>query len=155
MIKLHGPYGEIFDEIYSITEGNIIIGGSLSLKLQGVISRDISDIDLNILKNDWNIYENILQRKFRLYKGDLIVNQDLGFNFEVYTGFNKNKCGEFHLFVNYVEDIFNTISSEGYPIRVLKPEFILKDKLWILETEPELIKHNEDIELIKKWADER
>jgi hypothetical protein len=154
VIKLNEPYNEIFDKIYDITEGNVIIGGSLSLKLQGVIDRDILDIDVNILKTDWDIYEYKLHKEFRLYRGYHIINERIGFNFEVYTGLNKNRCGEFHLFVNHISDIFNTILLDGKMFRVLKPEFMLKDKQWILETEPELIKHKEDIISIKKWLNE-
>jgi hypothetical protein len=59
--------------------------------------------------------------------------------------------GEFHLFVNHVNDIYNLIEFENKPLRVLKPEFMLKDKQWILETEPELNKHRQDVESIKNW----
>jgi hypothetical protein len=50
-----------------------------------------------------------------------------------------------------VNDIFNVIQFENKVLRVLKPEFMLKDKLWILETESELNKHRQDVESIKIW----
>lgn len=148
---LKDPYNDIFDDLYELTEGNVIISGSLSLKLQGVITREIEDIDVNILKSDWDRYEFILNKKFRMYRGIHIFKPSLGFDFEVYTCLNNNRLGEFHLFVNHVNDIYNLIEFENKPLRVLKPEFMLKDKQWILETEPELDKHRRDVESIKTW----
>lgn len=152
---LKEPYKEIFEDLYDITEGNVIIGGSLSLIIHGIIDREINDIDVNILKKDWDKYEHILNQKFRMYQGIRISNPKLNFDFDVYTCLNKNRSGEFHLFVNYFSDIFNSIELEGKMLRVLKPEFILKDKKWILETEPELEKHRNDIDSIKIWLDEQ
>jgi hypothetical protein len=151
MNELKAPYNDIFNDLYTLTEGNVIIGGSLSLKLQGVITREIGDIDVNILKPDWDKYEFILNKRFRMYPGIHILNPKLGFNFEVYTCLNSNSLGEFHLFLHYVNDIYNIIEFENKPLRVLKPEFMLKDKQWILETEPELDKHRRDVESIKTW----
>jgi hypothetical protein len=65
---LKDPYNDIFNNLYELTEGNVIIGGSLSLKLQGVITREIEDIDVNVLKSDWDRYEFILNKKFRMYR---------------------------------------------------------------------------------------
>jgi hypothetical protein len=56
-------YIEIFEDFYNITGGNIILGGSLSLRLQDIIDRDINDIDLNITKSDWNKYEMNIMKK--------------------------------------------------------------------------------------------
>lgn len=155
MKPLKEPYNQIFEDLYNITEGNVIIGGSLSLKLQGVITRDIEDIDVNILKSDWDKYEFNLNKKFRMYQGIHIFKPSLGFDFEVYTCLNNDRQGEFHLFLNYVSDIFNIIQHEDKTLRVLKPEFMLKDKQWILETEPELNKHRQDVESIKVWLNGR
>lgn len=152
---LKNPYNQIFEDLYTITEGNVIIGGSLSLKLQGVITREIEDIDINILKVDWDKYEFKLNKRFRMYRGNHIFKPSLGFDFEVYTCLNNNKQGEFHLFLNYVNDIFNVIQIEDRVLRVLKPEFMLKDKQWILETEPKLNKHRQDVESIKIWLNEK
>jgi hypothetical protein len=151
MNTLKDPYNDIFNDLYDLTEGNVIIGGSLSLKLQGVISREIEDIDVNILKPDWDKYEFTLNKRFRMYRGIHIFKPSLGFDFEVYNCLNNNKEGKFHLFLNYVNDIFNVIQFEDRVLRVLKPEFMLKDKLWILETESELNKHRQDVESIKIW----
>lgn len=155
MKPLKEPYNQIFEDLYNITEGNVIIGGSLSLKLQGVITRDIEDIDVNILKSDWDKYEFNLNKKFRMYQGIHIFKPSLGFDFEIYTCLNNDRQGEFHLFLNYVNDIFNIIQHEDKTLRVLKPEFMLKDKQWILETEPELNKHRQDVESIKVWLNGR
>jgi len=151
MNELKAPYNDIFNDLYTLTEGNVIIGGSLSLKLQGVITREIGDIDVNILKPDWDKYEFTLNKRFRMYRGIHIFKPSLGFDFEVYNCLNNNKEGKFHLFLNYVNDIFNVIQFENKVLRVLKPEFMLKDKLWILETESELNKHRQDVESIKIW----
>jgi hypothetical protein len=155
MKMLKDPYNDIFEDLYTITEGNVIIGGSLSLKLQGVITREIEDIDVNILKADWDKYESKLNKTFRMYQGIHIFKPSLGFDFEIYTCLNNNRQGEFHLFLNYVSDIFNIIQHEDKTLRVLKPEFMLKDKQWILETEPELNKHRQDVESIKDWLNGR
>ena len=42
---LKDPYNDIFNDLYELTEGNVIISGSLSLKLQGVITREIEDLN--------------------------------------------------------------------------------------------------------------
>jgi hypothetical protein len=152
---LKEPYNEIFEDLYEITEGNVIIGGSLSLIIHKIIDREINDIDVNILKPDWDKYEDKLNQKFRMYQGIHIFKPSLSFDFEVYTCLNKDRSGEFHLFVNYFNDIFNLIESGNKVLRVLKPEFILKDKQWILETEPNLEKHRRDIDSIKIWLNEQ
>ena len=65
-------YANIFEDFYNITNGDIILGGSLSLRLQGVIDRDINDIDLNITISDWNIYKSQITKKYKIYHGGLL-----------------------------------------------------------------------------------
>ena len=68
---LKDPYNDIFNDLYELNEGNVIISGSLSLKLQCVITREIEEIDVNILKSDWDRYEFILNKNKFLYKESL------------------------------------------------------------------------------------
>jgi hypothetical protein len=60
-------YSDIFNELYKITNGKIILGGSLSLRYQTIINRDINDLDVTILAEDWDTYRNVLEKEFRIY----------------------------------------------------------------------------------------
>ena len=148
---LKNPYNIIFDKLYEITNGKIILGGSGSLKYQNIISREVGDIDVNILSEDWELYKNKLTKEFKFYPIKKIVNPLLGFDSHNYTVLSKSVNCRFDLFVHFKNDFFTIIDN----IRVVKPEFIYVDKQWILETEPELTKHIEDINLIKHWLDEK
>jgi hypothetical protein len=145
------PYRNIFNKLYELTDGKIILGGSSSLKYQNVISREVKDVDVNILHTDWEIYEPKLIKEFKFYVIKKIINPTLGFNFYNYTVLSKSVNYRFDLFVNFKNDFFTTIDG----IRCVKPEFMYIDKQWILETEPELIKHKEDILAIKRWLNEK
>jgi hypothetical protein len=148
---LSEPYHNIFNKLYELTDGKIILGGSASLRYQNVISREVNDVDVNILHSDWEIYEPKLIKEFKFYAIKKIINPTLGFNFHNYTVLSKSINCSFDLFVNFKNDFFTTIDG----IRCVKPEFMYIDKQWILETEPELIKHKEDVKLIKQWLDEK
>lgn len=148
---LRKPYYLIFERLYTITNGRIILGGSASLKYQNVIVREVNDIDVNILYDDWKLYEVDLCKHFKFYKQKKIVNNKLGFEFDSYLAIDKELNRNFDLFINFKNDFYNTKNE----IRVVKPEFMLLDKQWILETEPDLHKHQLDIDSIKKWIDEK
>ena len=80
-----------------------------------------------------------------------MINDNYGFNSKNYIGILKGTNITFDFFVHNINDIFVVKDN----IRLLNVEFILKDKQWILETEPNLIKHKEDIESIKNWLNEK
>jgi len=93
-------YNNIFNQLYKITNGKIILSGSLSLKYQNIIDRDINDLDVNILSEDWEQYKSELQRVFRIYP-EMKIKYDI-LHYDVYRCLNKEtKLNEFHLFVNY------------------------------------------------------
>lgn len=143
-------YSNIFDKLYSITNGNIILGGSLSLKFQNIIQRDAQDLDVTILIEDWELYKSEINKQFRVYPTIKIVYDIL--KYDVYTCFDKEtKLNEFHLFVNHSNDIFDVIGS----VRVLKPEYHLIDKQMIYDSGQDIEKHLSDIHMIKTHINEK
>lgn len=142
-------YNEIFNQLYNITEGKIILSGSLGLKMQNIIERDVNDLDVNILHLDWLIYKNQLEKSFRIYPGIQIRHGEL--EYDVYTCFDKKtKLNEFHLFVNYGSNIYVLKDN----IRILAPKFHLLDKEIIMKHGENSDKHLEDITLIKSYLNE-
>lgn len=143
-------YNDIFNQLYKITNGKVILSGSLSLKYQNIIDRNINDLDVNILHTDWNLYRAKLHNTFRIYPNMKIKYGIL--DYDVYTCFDvETKLNEFHLFVNYSDDIFNTINE----IRVLKPEYHLVDKQMILDSKQDIHKHSIDVDCIKRYLNEK
>lgn len=143
-------YNEIFNQIYRITEGKIILSGSLGLKYQSIIDRDINDLDVNILASDWETYKTKLEKRFRIYPS-VKINYGV-LKYDVYTCFDKEtKLNEFHLFVNYSTDIFKIVNK----IRVLKPEYHLIDKQMMYDSGQNTDKHLSDIMNIKTYLDEK
>lgn len=121
-------YNEIFNQLYKITDGKVILSGSLGLKFQNIIERDVNDLDINILYPDWLIYKSELEKSFRIYPGVQIRHGEL--EYDVYTCFDKKtKLNEFHLFVNYGNNVF--ILKEN--IRILSPQVHLLDKEMIMK----------------------
>lgn len=150
---LKKSYNDILFNIYNITNGNIIIGGSLSLRLQNIIDRDIDDVDLNILNSDWVKYESELNKNYRIYQ-QLVLNLEPHLKFRICTCLTKQGINEFHLFINYIEsDLFNLVTYENHTFRVLKPELHLLDKMCMLEDSPTDEKTLYDIDCIKKFID--
>lgn len=142
-------YNDIFNTLYKITNGKVILSGSLSLKYQNIIDRDVNDLDINILHTDWEMYKTELSNSFRIYPNLKIKNKIL--QYDVYTCFDiETKLNEFHLFVNYSNDIFDTINQ----IRVLKPSYHLIDKQMILDSGQDIDKHSADIACIKSYLNE-
>lgn len=143
-------YNQIFTQLYKITNGKIILSGSLSLKYQNIIDRDINDLDVNILSDDWESYKNELYKSFRVYP-NMKINYGI-LHYDVYTCFDKEtKLNEFHLFVNYSNDIFDVIND----MRVLKPSYHLIDKNMIYESGQDVDKHLNDINCIEKYINEK
>ena len=149
------PYAKIFEEFYNITNGDIILGGSLSLRLQGVIDRDINDIDLNITISDWNRYQSQITKKYKIYHGALL-NLRPHMEYRISTCLTKQNQSEFHLFINNVEtNLYNTIVYNDVFIKVLKPELHLLDKECMLVDDPSSQKNLSDIDSIKQFLNEK
>jgi len=148
-------YAEIFENLYNITNGDIILGGSLSLRLQGVINRDINDIDLNITKSDWDKYENKITKKYKVYYGAL-MNLYPNMQYKICTCLDSKNQNEFHLFINNIEtNLYNIIVHNDMSIKVLKPELHLLDKECMLADDITNIKNISDVESIKKYLNEK
>jgi hypothetical protein len=147
---IKGSYNDIFTKLYEITDGKVILSGSLSLKLQNIIQREVNDLDVNILSSDWEIYKQAIEKSFRIYPG-IEIRYGL-LQYDVYTCFDKiTKLNEFHLFVNYGKDIYITLNG----IRVLNPTIHLIDKEMIMKSGQDVNKHVDDIILMKKHLHEK
>lgn len=139
-------YSDIFEKLYKITNGNVILSGSLSLKYQNIINRTVTDLDVNILNSDWDKYKSSIYNHFRVYPNFKIKYGIL--DYDVYTCFDKiTKLNEFHLFVNYSDNIY-TISNG---IRLLKAEYHKIDKTMIYESGQDAEKHLNDLNHINKF----
>lgn len=150
---LKKSYNDILFDIYNITNGDIIVGGSLSLRLQNIIDRDIDDIDLNILNSDWIRYESKLNKNYKIYQ-QMVLNLEPHLKFRMCTCLTKENINEFHMFINYIEsNLFNLVTYENYTFKVLKPELHLLDKMYMLEDSPNDGKILYDIDCIKKFID--
>jgi hypothetical protein len=140
------------EDFYKITEGNVIFSGSLSLKLNGIINRELNDFDLNISLEDWIKYKPKLDSVFKFYPG-IRLNYSW-FIVDSYTCYTDTNI-EFHVFVDLLEQEFEEIYIEGIKCKVLKPELVLKHKEIILKEESYLTKHISDIELVKHYLNEK
>jgi len=149
------PYANIFEDFYNITNGDIILGGSLSLKLQGIIDRDINDIDLNITISDWNRYQSLITKKYKIYHGALMRLLPI-MEYRISTCLTKQNNNKFHLFINNIEpNLYNIIVHNDISVKVLKPELHLLDKECMLADDITNIKNISDIESIKKYLNEK
>lgn len=147
---IKNTYSEIFNQLYKITDGKVILSGSLGLKLQNIIQREVNDLDVNILSSDWVIYKEIIEKSFRIHPG-LEIRYGI-LEYDLYTCFDKiTKLNEFHLFVNYGKDIYITLNG----IRVLNPTIHLIDKEMIMKSGQDVNKHVDDIILMKKHLHEK
>ena len=148
-------YVDIFEDFYNITDGNIILGGSLSLKLQGIIDRDIDDIDMNITISDWNTYQSQITKKYKIYHGAVMQLHPM-MEYRISTCLTKQNNNKFHLFINNIEtNLYNTIAYNNALIKVLKPELHLLDKEYMLMDDITNTKNISDIESIKKYLNEK
>lgn len=140
-------YNDIFNKLYQITNGTIILSGSLSLKYRKIIDRDVSDLDVNILKSDWELYKSAINNSFRIIPS-VKINYISKLEYDVYSCFDKiTKSNEFHLFVNYSDNIFDIMDD----MRILKVDYHLIDKDMILKSGQDIEKHSMDIESMKKY----
>jgi len=147
---IKGSYNDIFTKLYEVTDGKVILSGSLGLKLQNIIQREANDLDVTFLSSDWKIYNKTIKDLFRVYPGVQIKCGEL--EYDVYTCFDKiTKLNEFHLFVNYAQDVYITLNG----IRVFNPKVQLMDKEVIMKNSQDTDKHTQDIFLIKNYLDEK
>jgi hypothetical protein len=146
---IENSYNEIFNKLHEITEGNVIIGGSISLLILGIIDRKCDDLDIMLTSDDWIKYKTSLESNFRIIPTLQIKYKEL--DYDVYTCFDKvTKMNEFHLFVNKGQEIY--LNFNGF--RVFNPKIHLIDKEMIAESGQESEKHIQDIEHIKKYLNE-
>ena len=151
MIKglINDSYNEIFNNLYTITDGNIILGGSISLSLLGILDRPSNDLDVMLTNQDWLRYKSKIEKYYRVYPNVQIRYGIL--EYDVYTCFDKvMKLNEFHLFVNYGQNIYMNFNQ----MRVFTPKIHLIDKEMIAKSGQEYEKHIEDIKYIKKYLNE-
>lgn len=142
-------YSKIFNHLYDITEGKVILSGSLGLKLQNIIEREVNDLDVNILAPDWKVYRSEIEKSFRIHPSIEVRYGIL--EYDVYSCFDKKtKLENFHLFVNYGQDVYITLNG----IRVLNPKIHLIDKEMIAKSGQDVVKHEKDISEIKKYLNE-
>lgn len=142
-------YSKIFNHLYDITEGKVILSGSLGLKLQNIIEREVNDLDVNILAPDWKVYRGEIEKSFRIHPSIEVRHGIL--EYDVYSCFDKKtKLENFHLFVNYGQDVYITLNG----IRVLNPKIHLIDKEMIAKSGQDVVKHEKDISEIKKYLNE-
>jgi len=146
---IEGSYNDIFNHLYDITDGKVILSGSLGLKMQNIIKREVNDLDVNILSSDWEIYKNSIEESFRIHPSIQVRYGIL--EYDVYICFDKiTKLNEFHLFVNYGENVYITLNN----IRIFNPNQHLIDKEMIAESGQDVEKHMEDLKSIKKYLNE-
>jgi hypothetical protein len=146
---IRGLYNDIFTKLYEITDGRVILSGSLGLKLQNIIQREANDLDVTLLSSDWELYNKIIKDSFKVYPSVQIRSGEL--QYDVYTCFDKiTKLNEFHLFVNHGKDVYITLNG----IRVFNPKLQLMDKEIIMKNTQDVDKHTQDITLIKNYLNE-
>mgnify|MGYP006892314663 CR=1 FL=1 len=141
-------YNNIFNQLYKITNGKIILSGSLSLKYQNIIDRDVNDLDVNILSEDWEQYKSELQRVFRIYP-EMKIKYDI-LHYDVYMCLDKET--KLISIINFrLELLFPTILLGLQRIITWKKPILDRTKMQILNScfteESSLIKEA-DLELI-------
>lgn len=148
-------YVDIFEDFYNITNGDIILGGSLSLRLQGIIDRDINDIDMNITISDWNTYQSQITKKYKIYYGSTMRLHPM-MEYIISTCLSKQNNNIFHLFINNIEtNLYNTIVYNNVLIKVLKPELHLLDKKCMILDDLTNEKQLLDIKSIETYLNEK
>lgn len=152
MIKglIDNSYNEIFNNLHKITEGNIILGGSIALSVLGILHRKSNDLDVMITNEDWLSYKSKIENHYRVLPNLQIRHGIL--EYDVYTCFDKiTKLNEFHLFVNYGQNVYLNVNG----IKIFNPKIHLIDKEMIAKSGQEYEKHIEDIKHIKKYLNEK
>jgi hypothetical protein len=147
---LNEEHNEILNDLVSITENNIIIGGSTSLILQNVINRNVNDIDVNIDTDCFIKYQSLLEKYFNFYFmgiGNMYIKDNT-----IYTCKHLKTKKLINLFVtknvvNYIKEIdYNDIK-----IKIIDVRHILLDKIDMVNRNQDIKKHSADIIEIKNY----
>jgi hypothetical protein len=147
---LNDKYNEILNDLVSITENNIIIGGSTSLILQNAINRNVNDIDVNMDDDCFTKYQSSLEKYFNFYFmgiGNMYIKDNI-----IYTCKHLKTKKLINLFVtknvvNYIKEIdYNEIK-----IKIIDVKHILLDKIDMVNRNQDIEKHSADIIDIKNY----
>jgi hypothetical protein len=153
---LDESYNQILNDLITITENNIIVGGSVSLVLQNAINRNVNDIDVNIDTDCFIKYEPILKKYFNFYFmgiGNMYIKNNI-----IYTCKHLKTKKLINLFVT--ENVINYIKEIPYnhsKIKIIDAKHILLDKIDMVNRNQDIKKHSVDIIEIKNYLniDER
>ena len=142
---LNPQQNKIFFELYELTEGKIILSGSSSLALNGVINRPVGNINVNLNKEDVE-YFNIINNEFKM---DYVRNQEFGIKNKTYWFRKYNTAGV--LF--FSDDVkYDTHLVDGLNIRAVTVEEIRNNKDELSKSgDPNWIKHYNDVQTIDKF----
>jgi hypothetical protein len=145
---IDGYRNEIINELIETTNNNIVIGGSCSLYLQGAINRDTNDLDVNISKESFEIYQSKLEKIFNFYLmgiGNMHIK-----NNTIYTCKHLKTKQLINLFVTEnLENYTTKITYKGNELVVISMQDILLDKQNMVSNKQEPDKHLRDINSIK------
>jgi hypothetical protein len=147
---LNEEHNEILNDLVSITENNIIIGGSTSLILQNVINRNVNDIDVNIDTDCFIKYQSLLEKYFNFYFmgiGNMYIKDNT-----IYTCKHLKTKKLINLFVtknvvNYIKEI----DYDDIKIKIIDVRHILLDKIDMVNRNQDIKKHSADIIEIKNY----
>jgi hypothetical protein len=132
----------IFNELYELTDGKIILTGSSVLKYHNIIDRNVGNLNVFINKVDLNYFEKIKDYSTMDYVGKQPFNNDS----EVYW---FKKYGINNVFFINDDMSFNEHDINGVKVRINKPENIKEIKNALLtDQDSHSIKHYKDIEKI-------
>jgi hypothetical protein len=153
---LDEKFNEILNDLITITENNIIIGGSTSLILQNIVNRNVNDIDVNIDRDCFVKYQSILEKYFNFYFmgiGNMYIKNNI-----IYTCKHLKTKKLINLFVTEnVMKYIKEIDHNDIKIKIIDAKHILLDKIDMVNRNQDVKKHSEDIIEIKNYLniDER
>jgi hypothetical protein len=135
----------ILNELYNLTEGNIILSGSSVLKINGVVDRSIGNINLNLNKEDFNYFHKI----DTVFKMEYVRDQYFGIKNKTYWFRRNNTVGVLFISDNIDFDVHNI---NGNELRVGTVKSIRDNKEELVNSgDVNWKKHYNDVQLIDKF----